>query len=143
MLRRLMMAGMLTAGLAVPAAAETMGPSSPYGSAVFPYSPTASPFESFAWTPLDFAAFAAYGGDFANIRKPVAPVSFFLDPGPAAPGAPGPDDEQEMMFARALAPAAFLEESEAYSVAEPGILALAGAALVGLSARLRRRYAGQ
>ena len=50
---------------------------SPYGPL---YSASSSPFEAFEWTPLDFAAFSAYGGDFSNVRRPVVPVTFFDDP---------------------------------------------------------------
>ena len=60
------------------------------------YSASSSPFEAFEWTPLDLAAFNAYGGDFANVRKPVTPIYFYEDLTPP-PAPPGPDDEQAFL----------------------------------------------
>lgn len=145
MLRRMILAGVMTGMVVTSAAADTMGPGSPYTGG-YSYSPTSNPFESFLWTPLDFAAFGAYGGDFANIRKPVTPVTFFGggDQDFTPPGPPAPDDEQAMLFARTTAPLAspplLLEEESSIPVPEPGIMALAGAAMLGLSTRLRRRF---
>jgi hypothetical protein len=50
----------------------------------FTYSPGAVDFEDIEWTPLEFAAFSAYGGYFANIRRPrfetPLPNLFFQEP---------------------------------------------------------------
>ncbi len=117
----------------------------PYGPQ---YSPSSLPFEAFEWTPLDFAAFSAYGGDFANVRRPVMPVVFFEDPvGP--PSAPGPDDER---LALTLFSTPIFEElplamhaqadasRQAGTIPEPGALLLVGLGLLGASTRLRRAY---
>jgi hypothetical protein len=112
------------------------------------YSPSSSPFEAFEWTPLDFAAFSAYGGDFANVRRPVTPVYFFEDP-VQPPGERGPDDEQDLM--RLINPPVFdevpmvaqsfaVEDVTPDSVPEPGALMLVGLGLLGVSTRLRRAY---
>jgi hypothetical protein len=162
MLRRVLFASALTLLAVSPAPADTIGYQasvSPYG---LQYSPSASPFEAFEWTPLEFAAFRAYGGDFANIRKPVTPI-YFLEL-PSAPGLPnGPDDELVM---RSSEPLPFLEnipyyepraqasmlyvsdlpladEASPSSIPEPGLLALIGVGMIGLSNRLRRRYQSQ
>lgn len=158
MLRRLTLACALTLAVTPGASADTIGHQNgqmPYG---FPYSPSSSPFEAFQWTPLEFAAFAAYGGDFANVRKPVTPVHIFEEPYLPS-GRPGPDDEQEPVE---LMNVAFFEDmpdaprylvlydaptddqaNEAAvpgTIPEPGTLALIGIGLLGVSRRLRRRY---
>lgn len=162
MLRRVLFASALTLLAVSPAPADTIGyqaSGSPYG---LQYSPSASPFEAFEWTPLEFAAFQAYGGDFANIRKPVTPI-YFLEL-PFTPGLPaGPDDELVM---RSPEPLPFLENIPYYepmarasrlsvgdvpladdaapsSIPEPGLLALIGIGMLGVSNRLRRHYRSQ
>jgi hypothetical protein len=157
MLRRVMLSCALSLGLAASASAGSIGPQDaglPYG---FLYSPSSSPFEAFEWTPLDFAAFSAYGGDFANVRRPVTPITFFEEPF-QPPQPPGPDDELGSMsflsiavfeptpFASSLAFEALPGESEGdpalqeAAVPEPGTLALIGLGLLGASARLRRTF---
>ena len=148
MLRTVCLALVLTVSVSLSAVAGPIGPydqPTPYGPV---YSASSSPFESFNWTPLDFAAFQAYGGDFANVRKPVAQFHFFESPVPP-PGAPGPDDE--LGFAR-LRNVPFFEEVpddlgfsaqalvQTESVPEPGTLLLVGLGLLGASTRLRRAY---
>ncbi len=153
MLRRIIPASALVLAVATSASAGSIGAQSgavlPYG---FMYSPSSSPFEAFEWTPLDFAAFSAYGGDFANVRKPVSPLYFSVEP-ILPPEPPGFEDEQgtlqmlsmpqvegfsageaRMAFMMAVAPP---EEPE-NPVPEPGTLALIGLGLLGASARLRR-----
>ena len=125
----------------------TLGAENPYGPM---YSPSSSPFEAFQWTPLDFAAFSAYGGDFVNVRRPVTPISFYEGP-IAPPGQQGPDDEQALVSVLAvphfeqqrLAMASIsFEDSppESDSIPEPGALLLVGLGLLGASSRLRRAY---
>jgi hypothetical protein len=110
------------------------------------YSPSSSPFEAFEWTPLDFAAFSAYGGDFANVRRPVTPVYFFEDP-VQPPAERGLDDEQANLRLQATpyfeASAMSLNDEEATQsepIPEPGALLLVGLGLLGASTRLRRAY---
>jgi hypothetical protein len=110
------------------------------------YSPSSSPFEAFEWTPLDFAAFSAYGGDFANVRRPVTPVYFFEDP-IQPPAEPGLDDEQAAMrlqatpYMESLAMSMSYDEvSRSAPIPEPGALLLVGLGLLGASTRLRRAY---
>jgi hypothetical protein len=126
---------------------------SPYGPL---YSASSSPFESFEWTSLDFAAFSAYGGDFVNVRRPVTPVTFFDDPMIPAE-AQGPEDEQvrlRLVLGPTFedVPVAFLQElpreepradavDPALTIAEPGVLILIGLGLLGASLRLRTYYA--
>jgi hypothetical protein len=156
MLRRVILSCALSLGVAASASAGSMGPQDaglPYG---FLYSPSSSPFEAFEWTPLDFAAFSAYGGDFANVRRPVTPITFFEEPF-QPPQPPGPDDEQSMQFMsfavfEPMPFASFLafeelpgepEDDPALqqaAVPEPGTLALIGLGLLGASARLRRAF---
>ncbi len=154
MLRRVILGCALSVATAASAVAGTIGPQAaglPYG---FMYSPSSSPFEAFEWTPLDFAAFSAYGGDFANVRKPVTPIYFFEEPiVPAQPQ--GPEDEQGAMLMMGMpffegmpsaseARMAFSmmavppDDPEENGVPEPGTLALIGLGLLGASARLRR-----
>lgn len=164
MLRRLLCASALTL-LAVPCAlADPIGHQaapSPYG---LHYSPSSSPFEAFEWTPLEFAAFQAYGGDFANVRKPVTPLYFFETPFTPAVQA-GPDDELVMRsletlpyvenipyyeqlprtsssYLAAAAPAPDQSTGDS-SIPEPGLLALIGVGMLGISSRLRRHYQSQ
>jgi len=161
MLRRVLYASALTLLAVSPAPADTIGyqaSPSPYG---LHYSPSSSPFEAFEWTPLEFAAFQAYGGDFANIRKPVTPI-YFLDT-PFMPAAPaGPDDELVMQALETVpyfetlpyyeqrSQAAFLlldeapaEDENQSTIPEPGLLALIGIGMLGVSNRLRRHYRTQ
>lgn len=162
MLRRVLLASALTLLAVSPVPADTIGyqaSPSPYG---VHYSPSASPFEAFEWTPLEFAAFQAYGGDFANIRKPVTPIYFLELPfTPDLP--PGPDDE---LVIRGFEPPPHLEnlpyfepmpqastlyvsdlplvaDESASTIPEPGLLALIGIGMLGVSNRLRRHYRAQ
>lgn len=131
---------------AAPAVAGPIGfgGASPYGPM---YSASSSPFEAFEWTPLDLAAFNAYGGDFANVRKPVTPIYFYEDLTPP-PAPPGPDDEQAFLaFSPMSAPtptmAALTMDASARaaeSVPEPGALFLIGLGMLGASTKLRRMY---
>ena len=126
---------------------------SPYGPL---YSPSSQPFEAFDWTPLDFAAFSAYGGDFSNVRRPVTPVPVFSDT-MLPPDVQGPEDEQ--VFLRLIAlpffeelpagmpqdfqegPPADVSEAAPSSIPEPGVLLLVGIGLLGLSRHVRAHYA--
>jgi hypothetical protein len=152
MFRHALLALTLTMMSGLAATADTIGPAGPAASPAFTYSASASPFESFEWTSLDLAAFNAYGGDFANVRRPVTPVLFFEDP-LVAPAQPGPEDEQaglRMMASHPYfadsAPKLVFEELPAASqssvsdVPEPGTLMLVGLGLLGASHRLRRSY---
>lgn len=156
MLRRVMLASVLSLGLAANTFADSMGyqnGQSPYS---LSYSASSTPFEAFEWTPLDFAAFSAYGGDFANVRKPVMRITFVEDPfTPPAPA--GPDDEQAVVFGfqpysvpyfESLPQESSLQYQELdaagpdrdSTIPEPGVLALIGLGLLGASSRLRRAY---
>lgn len=159
MLRRVMLACALSLGLAASSAADSMGPETgglPQG---FLYSPSSSPFEAFEWTPLDLQAFAAYGGDFSNVRRPTPQFTIFENP--FLPPAPrGPEDEQgamqhlSMPFFEELPQLPAQEQRLTYqelpglqddpdgadSIPEPGVLALIGLGLLGVSSRLRRAY---
>ena len=138
--------------LAGPAHAETLGWQQPY----FTYSPGAAAFESIEWTPLDFAAFSAYGGYFANVRQPQfeTPLPQFLP----SDSDLGIDDELRlslyggstfqmdalagedlfaMAFTQSFQPLDISENATA--IPEPGALALIGLGLVGMSRALRRR----
>ena len=133
--------------------AETIGWQQPY----FTYSPGAVDFEDIEWTPLEFAAFSAYGGYFANIRRPrfetPAPHLIFQD------ADFGIEDEVKIN-ANVLAGPTFMPQIEGFqvfamsspleleeeisqdaSVPEPGLLALIGIGLLGASRSLRRRLA--
>jgi hypothetical protein len=154
MLRHALLAVTMSLVVGLPLRADTIvieSTQSPYGPM---YSPTSQPFEAFEWTPLDFAAFAAYGGDFSNVRRPVMPVTFFEDPMTPADG-PGFEDEQIAFRMRALpffeelpaampqdfqeAPPADVSEA-APSIPEPGALILVGIGLLGISRRVRAYY---
>ena len=120
----------------------------------FTYSPGAVDFEDIDWTPLDFAAFSAYGGYFANVRQPrfetPLPQLFFEEPGF------GIEDEVKMQtnvlisqtFVPFFGPLAFsvlslddLDQDlpQGASVPEPGTLALVGIGLLAVARSLRRR----
>jgi len=152
MIRRAVLASALCLAAATSAMAGPMGPGAgqlPHG---FVYSRGAASFESFEWTPLDFAAFGAYGGDFANVRRAVGRFEFFEDPA-VPPTLTGPDDEQQL--AQALLSVPYFEElpsegalfdelpvgidQQVSTIPEPGALALIGMGLLGLSRSLRRR----
>ena len=146
MLRQAFLALTVTLAVGMPAAAGPIG----FGSGVSPtYSASSSPFEAFEWTPLDLAAFAAYGGDFANVRKPVTPLYFYEDLTPA-PVQQGPDDEQALLlqfsgptFEHTLTMSALTFDESARStesVPEPGALLLVGLGMLGVSSKLRRAY---
>ena len=156
MLRRVMLASVLSLGLAANSFADSMGyqnGQSPYS---LTYSASSTPFEAFEWTPLDFAAFSAYGGDFANVRKPVMRITFVEDPF-TLPAPAGPDDEQAVVlgfqpyavpYFESLPQESSLQYQELddagsdrdSTIPEPGVLALIGLGLLGASARLRRAY---
>lgn len=121
----------------------------------FTYSPGAVDFEDISWTPLDFAAFSAYGGYFANVRQPrfetPLPQLFFQEPDF------GIEDEVKIQanglmaqtFVPLFAPFAFAsidlngdgDLPPGPSVPEPGTLALVGVGLLAVSRSLRRRLA--
>lgn len=130
------------------ASAGPVGWQQPY----FTYSPGAVDFEDIEWTPLEFAAFSAYGGYFANIRRPrfetPLPQLFFQDKDF------GLEDELKIQMNVLLGPtflpqeAAFSSlsltsgpEGEQASVPEPGVLALIGVGLLAASRTVRRRFA--
>lgn len=143
----------LTLAAAGTAHAGPLSTEQPY----FTYSPGAIAFEDINWTPLEFAAFAAYGGYFANIRRPrfETPLpQLFLDE-PAF----GIEDEVKIHAETPFVPT-FLPQQSAFtalnvsstfvaeplqaqpeSIPEPGTLALVGLGLLGASRSLRRRVA--
>ena len=150
MLRRLILASALCLGLAHNSFADSIAyqnGQSPYS---LPYSASSSPFEAFEWTPLDLAAFAAYGGDFVNVRKPVTQIAIVESFAPPPP--PGPDDEQVVFAAmtthsfpyfEGLPQASWVEpqaDEDTAPIPEPGALLLIGLGLLGASSRLRRAY---
>lgn len=117
----------------------------------FTYSPGAVDFEDIEWTPLEFAAFSAYGGYFANVRRPKfetpLPQLFFQTPDF------GMEDEfqfqanvsmlptflpQDAVF-QGLSLTSLPDEEQQTSVPEPGTLALVGVGLLAVSRSLRRR----
>lgn len=156
MFRHVLLALTVTLLTGMVAKADSIGTGTAAAPNGFVYSDSALPFEAFEWTALDLAAFAAYGGDFANVRRPVTPVFFLLDD-PLAVATVGPheqgaDDEQPEL--RALAARGSFDpvpEGPAYDVSlaaaddadvpEPGALLLVGLGLLGASRRLRRVYA--
>lgn len=132
-------------GFAGTTQAAPIGAQQPY----FTYSPGAVDFEEIAWTPLDYAAFTAYGGYFANVRQPRVdtplPQLFFQN---ADFGIEDEVNVQANVFksptfvpAFALASVTTQDEAEAdaTSVPEPGTLALVGIGLLAGSRSLRRR----
>ena len=118
----------------------------------FTYSTGALAFEHLSWSPLDFAAFAAYGGYFANVRRP----EFETAPPVFQPLATyGIDDEFSLLMDIQFTPTVTFMPSEgafqslefddpadspqSAAIPEPGTLALVGLGLLGLSRQLRRR----
>lgn len=133
-----------TSGVAL---AGPIGWDQPY----FTYSPGAQHFEDIEWTPLEFAAFSAYGGYFANVRRPrfetplpqlfIEPQAFGLEDEVrfSANGEPGPTF-LPVYPAFASFSTTTSEPNEDVPVPEPGILALIGTGLLVGSRALRRRY---
>lgn len=117
----------------------------------FTYSPGAQDFEQFEWTPLEFAAFSAYGGYFANVRQPrfetplpdlfVEPELFGFEDEVkfAANVQPGPTFLPQPSAFPTSAPMTFVGEEPGDEVPEPGMLALIGGGLLVGSRVLRRR----
>jgi hypothetical protein len=154
MFRHTFLAATLTLMLGLPAAADTIGPAANQLPKGFLYSPSALPFDAFEWTSLDLAAFAAYGGDFANVRGPAEQIFFFEEP--SLPSGPtSPEDEQAALQLQAMSyfqgvpvenPQFASDElpeggSDALSsIPEPGIALMVGIGLLGLSHRIRRSY---
>ena len=155
MMRRLFLALFLFVLVAGPAKADPIGTTGALGPT---YSASSLPFEAFQWTPLDLAAFAAYGGDFANVRKPVERIRLIEDPfKPAGPS--GPEDEVDAvkaLFLQAPPQQFHFEElpvaggrlaydelpvSGLAAVPEPASAMLVGLGLLGMSTRLRSRRA--
>lgn len=146
---RAVLACTLLFGTAAGATAGPIGPDT-VPPPTFVYSPGAVPFESFDWTPLDLAAFAAYGGDFANIRRPESGLGGLLDP-LDPPANAGPEDEYRLYLVASFpnfedvrfedSPLLLQEQEDTQSIPEPGALALVGAGLLAVSHTLRRRRA--
>lgn len=148
MLKHLVRSAVAVTLLAGTAQAGPIGLEQPY----FTYSPGAVDFEDIQWTPLEVAAFSAYGGYFANIRRPrhetLLPQVFLREPDL------GLEDEVVITpysaitatFASqyiAAQPPSFssIDSVEGTSVPEPGTLALVGIGLLAASRSLRKRFA--
>lgn len=144
MMRRLFLAVVLSLVVIRPSFADSIGI----------YSPSSQPFEAFDWTPLDLAAFAAYGGDFANVRKPVEHIRFF-ETSFLPTEMRGPEDVQAALRFLPLggAPPQFHFEElpvagrgASYdelpvgksAIPEPASAMLVGLGLLGVSSRMRR-----
>lgn len=133
--------------LVVTLAGSGVAVAGPIAQPYFTYSPGALDFEDIEWTPLDFAAFSAYGGYFANVRRPryetPLPQLFHQEPDF------GIEDEFRLqsnafeMQTYVPVQAAFVvsqdENQNGVHVPEPGLLALIGVGLLAGSRSLRRR----
>lgn len=150
---------LISTGLVITAVLATLGTAQagPIGvqQPYFTYSPGAVSFEDIQWTPLEYAAFSAYGGYFANIRRPrfETPLPQFSFPEPEF----GVEDEVKI-YANVFAVPTFIPQADAFkpnmlamsfseppdqpdAVPEPGTLALVGVGLLAVSRGLRRKLA--